>query len=97
MVKMPKAQHRFIRQFRSRQRRAFEIPRNAWDAALTSIHPAVELRIEALEGHCFKAPDAVEDVTAKRVETMFGILVVLAALAVSPPVPGWHGHSNWWW
>jgi Zn-dependent protease with chaperone function len=77
---------------------AFEQARNAWDAAIVASHPPIELRIEALEERSVTAPGPVEPVTAKRVRAMFGVLVVLAAMAVSPHVPVYHHrHDNWWW
>lgn len=80
---------------------AFEIPKNAWDAALMSTHPPTELRIESLEeGGIQRAepPGAIAEVSAKRVEQMFGVLAVLVAAAISPHIPIWHNtHGSWWW
>jgi Zn-dependent protease with chaperone function len=77
---------------------AFEQARNAWDAALVATHPPIELRIEALEEGTYPKPEALSPFTAKRASAMFGALVILAAIAVSPHVPAYHHkHDNWWW
>ena len=80
---------------------AFEIPKNAWDAALMSTHPPTELRIESLdEGGIQRAkpPGAIAEVSATRVGQMFGVLAVLVVVAVSPHIPVWHNsHTTWWW
>jgi Zn-dependent protease with chaperone function len=80
---------------------AFEIPKNAWDAALMSTHPPTELRIESLEVGGIKRaepPGAIVEVSAKRVGQMFGVLAVLVVAAVSPHIPVWHhNHNDWWW
>lgn len=78
---------------------AFEQARNAWDAALVSTHPPIELRIEALEAQQFSVPTpSVEPVTARRVGYLFTILVVLVGVAISPHIPVYHHpHDNWWW
>ena len=77
---------------------AFEMGRNAWDAAFTTTHPPTELRVEALEEGSVPPPGPSEEVNAKRVSWFFGILAILIAIAISPHIPTWHHHhDNWWW
>lgn len=76
---------------------AFEQARNAWDAALVATHPPIELRIEALEEGTFPQPEPLVPFTAKRAGWMFGLLVILAGIAVSPHVPTYHHHHDTWW
>jgi Zn-dependent protease with chaperone function len=82
---------------------AFEMGRNAWDAAFTTTHPPTELRVEALEegldlSGSVPPPGPIDEMNGKRVSWLFGILVILIAIAVSPHIPAWHHqHESWWW
>lgn len=78
---------------------AWEVPRNAWDAALTASHPATELRIECLEDEKSPPPpDDIEGVSLKQASALGGLILILIAVAISPHVPVWHhSHSSWWW
>jgi hypothetical protein len=77
--------------------------RNAWDAAFTTTHPPTELRVEALEegldlSGSVPPPGPIDEMNGKRVSWLFGILVILIAIAVSPHIPAWHHqHESWWW
>jgi len=75
-----------------------EIPRNAWDAAITSTHPPIELRIDALDEETYTVPADPQEASAKRVGTLVGVLAILAAMAIAPHMPYYHHqHDNWWW
>lgn len=77
---------------------AFEVARNAWDAALMASHPPIELRVEALHEETYQVPSEPLTASAGRVTWILGLLLVLAAAAISPHIPVWHHkHDNWWW
>jgi Zn-dependent protease with chaperone function len=77
----------------------WEGARTAWEAVLSATHPPMELRIEALETHDADPPEEKGTLNRTHVGVTWTVLVVLAAIAVAPFIPGYHAHlhhSGYW-
>jgi Zn-dependent protease with chaperone function len=76
----------------------FEPPRTAWEAVLSSSHPPMALRVEAIE-NLDPDSEAPEHITLskKAVGSLFGLCAVLLAIALAHLIPNIPVHHHSWW